>query len=146
MMTVNTRSTRLLALAAAIALAPLVGCTGSPGGSILYDASYTLGTIINGLVIEPAMMPTVKIEVTVTNTANGVVLLKAIATGIDLPLKYHWDQIEGDAAVIASPEESTTEVLLPVDAAGAFGFEVKVTDAQGRQASDAVQLNLHLGS
>lgn len=136
----------VLMLVVAIGLASTAGCTGSPGGSILYDASYTLGAIINGLLIEPSLMPAVSIEVTVTNTTNGIVTLEADATGIDMPFAYHWEQLEGAQAVISSPDAVSTEVLLPVDAAGTFGFQVTVTDAKDRQSSDSVQLNLHLGS
>ena len=71
--------------------------------------------------------------------------LKATAESYDTELTYRWEQIEGDEAPLTWPEEPMTDVELPEEAQGTFGFRITVTDSHNRQGNDEVILTLPLG-
>ncbi len=123
---------------AALGLA-ILGC-GTGGGSVVFDAGYTAGTIIDSLLIQPAIAPEVGTTITASDTSPNVYTLKANATGLDTPFRYQWEQTAGDDATIAAPYADTTTVTLPDDATGEFVFVVTVTDAGGRHRTSEVRL------
>ncbi len=139
------RSGHRTLLAVVFGCALIVGCSGNGSISLPYETGYALGTLIDALLIQPAMAPTVSIEIVESDSALGTVVLKANASSTDLPLSYLWEQLEGQQAQIASPDEQTTQIALPTDVGDSYVFRVTVTDAAGLEAVDEIQLNLHLG-
>ncbi len=140
----STRPLSWFALVTIGAAGLIAGCSSRYGGSIPYDAGYAVGSAIDFLLVQPSLAPEVRIEVVDTNTTTGTVTLKANADGVDLPLSYQWEQLEGQAVTISTPTAETTDVLLPVDAAEVFVFKVTVTDASAREGTDEIEIQLDL--
>jgi hypothetical protein len=139
----GTRRYRCSALSLVLAAGLVAGCAG--GGSIVYQTGYTAGTIIDALFVEPSLVPRVTIEIVEARTSTGIVTLNAKATSYDPPLTFAWEQTSGEVASISNPTNPVTEIVLPAGQAAEFTFQVTVTDASGREASDEIQLNLNLG-
>lgn len=134
--------------AATIACALLVGALGvtasgcgTGGGSLVYDAGYTAGTIIDSLVIQPAIAPDVSTTVTASDSNPNEFTLRANASGLDTPFRYAWQQTAGEKAQIANTNGDVATVTLPEGATGEFVFVVTVTDAGGRKRQSEVRVD-----
>jgi hypothetical protein len=111
---------------------------------LVYDAGFAVGSVIDALMIQPALTPAVTIDIIETDAANSSVTLKATVDGPDSPFEYRWEQLEGEDATIFTSSEETTKIALPAEATGPFGFLITVTDASDRLATDYVEISLPL--
>lgn len=122
------------------------GCMDGASGGLPGNAGFMVGTIIRGLLIEPAIKPAVTIEIIQVDFGNGSIMVAVDVDSFDPDLSYYWQQVEGtERATITWPVEATTRIIMPEDATGDIAFRVTVRDSTGLEGTDEIQLTLPLG-